>query len=352
VGWFSLYTIPFKNAARNADIASNAVRAGKSKLWQNVVNSLYRLLCVDRSFYVKAAVQVFPRSSRRNSIYYGLLPIAPFHDLLENFTRMWREKGPRELGRRLKRVCGFARTSFWLLRDESRHFLACKNSIPRWIVINFAHFASAHQFANSRTRRCFYSPSLPLLLNFIYLSIYFCIFLFVNWTYLIGCSNCESNIIQFTRLIVKIWFALHHYRWSECMRMYAYILPVMKKLCSLCKLRYKWRNYDPRDLWQVVLINGFYIPVFSRDQEIVRYIDGSFRRTLSKSYSECVVLNFFSRCLTTFTEDIFLKEILKHLSLVSFPIYRQFFCHIERKMWIYVYTVSAKSIRTHRENIF
>ena len=153
---------------------------------------------------------------------------------------------------------------------------------------------------------------------------------------------------------MKIWFALHHYRWSECMGMYAYILPVMKKLYSLCKLRHKWRNYDPRDLWQVVLINGFYVPVFSRDQEIVRYIDGSFRRTLTKSYSECVALNFFSRYLTTFTEDIFLKEILKYLSLVSFPIYQSVFCqsHTLRKMWIYVYTVSTKSIRTHRENIF
>lgn len=83
------------------------------------------------------------------------------------------------------------------------------------------------------------------------------------------------------------------------------------------------RNRDPRNLRQVILINGFFI----RDQVLVtkRYIGRSFCGTLSRSYSECAAPNFFLRRLTTFTEDIFLEEILKYFFLVSVPIYRHFF---------------------------
>lgn len=134
-------------------------------------------------------------------------------------------------------------------------------------------------------------------------------------------ANRESDIIRFPGVLIVNENSRSR-RLSKAIRIYIYIFPVMKKLQPhFANYDATWRNHeDPRDLRQVIFINGFFIRAFSRSHDTLAEVSAE---TLSRSYSECAAPNFFS--LTTFTKGIFLEEIPKYFFLVSFPICRYFF---------------------------
>lgn len=174
----------------------------------------------------------------------------------------------------------------------------------------FRNFAFARQFANSRTRR-FYSPALSLTL-FIYL------FTFVpSWPRLFisitRFPNSQSNIYSVSARLIASETSI------RVTSLYDYnpnISSMMKRLQShFINYDTTCRNRDPRDLRQVILINGFFI----RDQVLVTKRSCDTSAEVSAELYREVILSALLRILLLTTFNYFHRgHILKRNSKVLF----------------------------------
>lgn len=184
--------------------------------------------------------------SRQNSIYYKLLSVVPFHNLPENFTRMWRER--KDLGS----IGGW--NAFAALRERVSGLSAMKAAIFSRVKIRSRDGLSLLSPFRPLASLFFLTPN--YLPSYLFGRVCFCI---LNYIYL----NYVESPYMISQMVIHVL--------NFC------VLDRCRKLDSCISIQW-WRNYArasrklrhnvtksriAKSFRQVILINGFFIRALS-----------------------------------------------------------------------------------------